>query len=103
MGTPAYMSPEQVHGHKIDARSDIFSLAVILYELLTGRRPFTGDTISSQMFAVIQAEPTVPSAVDTKVDKVWDAILGVALAKSREDRYQTAKDFGEAVRDAPAR
>jgi serine/threonine-protein kinase len=102
MGTPAYMSPEQVNGQKIDARSDIFSLGVILYELLTGRKPFTGETMPSLMFAIIGSNPAQPSAIDTKLHSSWDAILGKALAKDRDDRYATAREFVQAVRDAPA-
>jgi serine/threonine-protein kinase len=103
MGTPAYMSPEQVNGQKIDARSDIFSLGVILYELLTGTKPFTGDTVSSLMFAIIRSEPARPSTVDSKVHAAWDEILRKSLAKDRDERYATAKDFALAVRDAPIR
>jgi len=103
MGTPAYMSPEQVHGQKIDARSDIFSLGVILYELLTGKKPFTGDTMSSVMFAVMKADPPPPSTVDSKIDTAWDAILRKALAKEPEGRYATAKEFAQAVRDITVR
>jgi predicted Ser/Thr protein kinase len=103
IGTPAYMSPEQVHGQKIDARSDIFSLGVILYELLTGKKPFTGETISSLMFAIIEANPVQASTVDGKIDPVWDEILRKALSKTREERYSTAREFALAVKDAPAR
>jgi CHASE2 domain-containing sensor protein/tRNA A-37 threonylcarbamoyl transferase component Bud32 len=104
MGTPAYMSPEQVNGLKIDARSDIFSLGVILYELLTGKRPFTGENIQTLMFAIIQPNPAQPpSTVDAKVSASWDQILGKALAKNRDERYASAKEFAEAVKNAPAR
>ena len=103
IGTPAYMSPEQVNGQKIDARSDIFSLGVILYELLTGRKPFTGETVPALMFAIIKADPARPSTLDTKAPPAWDDILHKALAKNRDERYATAREFAEAIKDAPVR
>ena len=103
MGTPAYMSPEQVNGHKVDGRSDIFSLGVILYELLTGKKPFTGDTYPSLMFAIIKTDPPPPSHVDPAISPAWDEIVRKALVKNRDERYATAKELAQAVKDAPAR
>jgi serine/threonine-protein kinase len=101
MGTPAYMSPEQVHGQKVDGRTDIFSLGVILYELLTGKTPFSGETVPSLMMAILKGDWDHPSALDGKISKAWDPILAKALANDREQRYARAAEFAQAVKDAP--
>jgi serine/threonine-protein kinase len=105
LGTPAYMSPEQVTGRKIDGRSDVFSLGVVLFELLVGRRPFTGSTPTSVMFAVVQNETPIPSSlgVERQVNPNWDPVVAKALAKKPEDRYQAVRQLGEAVRSVRAK
>lgn len=107
LGTPSYMSPEQCKGLKVDARSDIFSTGVVLYELLTGRKPFGGENTHAIMHSVLSAEPARPSSHNSQLPKVFDDIVRKALAKKIEDRYQSADSFRadlqNAVRkDAPA-
>ncbi len=99
-GTPEFMSPEQAQGRTLDARSDIYSLAVILYELLTGKLPFTARTPMEYIQKHV-TEPVLPfaeRAPDRKFPKGLEEAIGRALAKRPEDRYQTAADFAEAIR-----
>jgi len=103
VGTPAYMSPEGMKNQKVDARSDIFSLGVTLYELLAGKKPFEAETLTATLFAIMTAEPPPPSAVNAKIPAAWDKIVGRAMAKKREERYQTAREFAQAVQNAPVR
>ncbi len=97
LGTPAYMSPEQFLGQPIDGRSDIFSCGVILYQFLTGEKPFTG-AVTTIMHKVLKEEPLAPSMLNTTLPKAWDAVVRKAMAKSPADRYQTANEFAAAIR-----
>jgi len=103
LGTPNYMSPEQALGDRVDGRSDLYSTGAVLYELLTGRKPFTGDTFPALMFAILKTEPPPPSTVEPSLAPAWDEIVRKALAKNRDERYASAREFAQAVRDAPAR
>jgi serine/threonine protein kinase len=100
IGTPAYMSPEQGAGSNIDNRSDIYSLGIILYEMVTGRVPYTAETPVAVVFKHIQ-DP-LPSARKLKPDlpEAVELVLLKALAKNPEDRYQNAEDFVHAIQKA---
>lgn len=93
LGSPKYMSPEQVMGKTIDQRSDIFSLGVMLYEMLTGQAPFNGENVNAIMYQTLNAVPPPPSATNPAVPEMANFIVAKALAKKLEDRYQNAKDF----------
>src|SRR5262249_41093774 len=93
MGTVTYMSPEQARGLRVDARSDIFSLGVMLYEMITGRLPFDGATPSDVIAAILISEPKPISQLAMGVPAELEWTLNKALRKEREDRYETAKSF----------
>jgi serine/threonine protein kinase/formylglycine-generating enzyme required for sulfatase activity len=99
-GTPAYMSPEQANGegHRVDGRSDIFSLGSVFYELLTGRRPFRGETPTDIIIQISSDEPRPPRQVDDTIPKELERICLKALAKKASDRYTTAKDLADDLR-----
>ncbi|MDX8398651.1 MAG: serine/threonine-protein kinase [Gallionellaceae bacterium] len=99
LGSPKYMSPEQVMGKLIDQRSDIFSLGVMLYEMLTGKAPFVGDNINSIMYQTLNGVPPLPSSVNADVPEMLNFIVAKALAKNLDDRYQNARDLANDLRD----
>jgi serine/threonine protein kinase len=99
LGSPRYMSPEQVIGKTIDARSDIFSLGVVLYESLTGQAPFDGDNVNAIMYATVNTSPPPPSQHNRTVPAMLDLIVAKAMAKLLEDRYQTIKEFADDLRE----
>jgi serine/threonine-protein kinase len=99
LGSPRYMSPEQVVGKNLDARSDIFSLGVVLYETLTGVAPFDGDNLTAIMYATVNAQPEPPSLLNPAVPRMLDLIVAKALAKSVDDRYASMREFAADLRE----
>lgn len=93
LGSPKYMSPEQVVGKLTDQRSDIFSLGVMLYEMLTGQAPFSGENINAIMYQTLNSVPPPPSTLSPNVPEMLNFIVAKALAKKLEHRYQDAKEF----------
>ena len=100
LGTAAYLSPEQAQGETVDHRSDIYSLGVVLYEMLTGRQPFTGESPVSIAYRHVTEDPVPPSRLNPDVPEALDAIVMKAMAKSPDDRYQTAQELIDDLRRA---
>jgi len=101
LGSPKYMSPEQVTGKPVDGRSDIFSLGAVLYELLTGKPAFGGgeSTLTTIMYQVLNEMPASPSDVNPAVPAAFDDIVARALAKAPEDRYRSAQEMADDLRN----
>ncbi|HEV3008569.1 MAG TPA: protein kinase [Burkholderiales bacterium] len=100
VGTPAYMSPEQITGGNIDKRTDVFSAGIILYQFLTGEKPFTGGGAWTIAKKIIQEDPPLPSSLNNAVTPYFDSVVNKALSKNPETRYPSAKEFGVALKRA---
>jgi eukaryotic-like serine/threonine-protein kinase len=99
MGTPSYMSPEQVKGRAVDGRSDIFSLGVMLYEMLTGEKPFPGQNITTVIYKIVNEEPVPPKQLEPSIHPGISAVVMKALVKEPEGRYQSCYEMLEDVRN----
>jgi len=97
VGTVAYISPEQLEAEGVDRRSDLWSVGVVLYELLTGRHPFHGESAGAVMNAILRRDPERPTAIDPDLPAGYDHLLARALAKDRDDRFDSAEDFQRAL------
>jgi serine/threonine protein kinase len=97
LGTPAYLSPEQIEGQKQDGRSDLFSLGVVLYEMITGVRPFAGNSLGEVCAQILTANPIPPSKRNPAVPAAFDRIIARCLRKNPEERYQSGNDLARAL------
>ncbi|MCE5336778.1 MAG: tetratricopeptide repeat protein [Desulfobacteraceae bacterium] len=98
LGTPYYMSPEQISGQKIDIRSDLFSLGAVLYEALTGERPFAAENTATLAYKIVQTDPVPPKILNVHIPQALGAIISKALVKDPAKRYQTPREMLEALR-----
>ncbi len=99
MGTPNYIAPELLQGKPVDRRCDIFSLGVVIYEMLLNRRPFRGENLTSLIYSIVNTEAEPPSSVDKSIPLIFDRIIDKALKKDPSQRYQTAAEIASAVSD----
>ncbi len=99
LGTPAYMSPEQVLSRPVDGRSDLFSLGIILYELATGRRPFEGESLAAVFNAITQGSPAEPSGIDPTLRREFSELLMKCLRKDPNERFESGMALAEALRN----
>jgi serine/threonine-protein kinase len=102
VGTPAYMAPEQFMGKGVDARVDLFAVGVILYELLTGQRPFEGQSLEELSYKICHAEPVPPTSLVADLPPAIDAVLARALAKDKTGRFASATELSRAIGEALA-
>jgi serine/threonine-protein kinase len=100
MGTPNYMSPEQVQGHAVDGRADQFSLAEVAYEVLTGEKPFVADQLPALLFRIVREDPVPPQRLNPTLTPQVEVVLRKALAKNAPDRYLSCTEFVEHLRAA---
>lgn len=96
LGTPSYMSPEQCAGQAVDNRSDLFSIGIVLYQLLTGEKPFQGSSTHAVMHHILQSTPERPTALNPTLPAAVDRLMERALAKNPADRFQSAEEFLQA-------
>ncbi|MGA2810432.1 MAG: serine/threonine-protein kinase [Candidatus Acidiferrum sp.] len=99
MGTPSYMSPEQVKGRAVDGRSDIFSLGVMLYEMVTSEKPFPGQSITTVIYKIVNEDPVPPGQLDPSIHPGISAVIMKALVKEPENRYQSCREMLEDLRN----
>ena len=98
LGTAGYLSPEQIQGSEVDARTDIFALGILAYELITSSRPFAGKSLSNVLYKILNEEPPAPSSVRADCPPELEAIVLKAMRKPPEERFQTAHEMAEAIR-----
>ncbi|HKY33720.1 MAG TPA: serine/threonine-protein kinase, partial [Candidatus Polarisedimenticolia bacterium] len=97
IGTPNYMSPEQILGRALDGRSDLFSLSAVLYELLTGSKPFSGDTVTTIMYRIVHEVPPMPHMVSDRIPAPIGRVLMRGLEKDPTQRFQTGQEMARAL------
>src|ERR1700744_1069764 len=98
MGTPSYMSPEQVKGRPVDGRTDIFSQGVMLYEMVAGEKPFPGQNITTVIYKIVNEDPTPPRQLDPSIHPGISTVIMKALLKEPEERYQSCREMLEDLR-----
>jgi serine/threonine protein kinase len=99
MGTPSYMSPEQVKGRAVDGRSDIFSLGVMLYEMVTGEKPFPGQNITTVIYKIVNEDPVPPRQLDSSIHQGISAVIMKSLCKEPDERYQSCRELLDDLRN----